>query len=280
MSSPACPNCGSTLVRRYCAECGQAAPRPDDYAVRTHLAEAFDQVVSVDGRALRTAGALIGSPGKLTTEHFAGHRARYLRPLQLFLVVNLLLFVAAPRMPMFSYSLENYLRYSPPSPGLVRRMTAPRGGDPAGARRFTESFDRRVESQRKGLIVLFAPGLALALRGMFGLRRRRDGVPTRFGEHLVFALHLLSFLWLVLAGWGLLARMASSIVALTGRTGMVAALFVLLLVTPAYLLLALRRVYRLGWVAAAIATLSIGAVFTGCLVLYRTLLFFTTFYTL
>jgi hypothetical protein len=159
-------------------------------------------------------------------------------------------------------------------------MIAPATADSAAAERYTASFDRRVESQRKGLIVLFAPALALVLRLMLGFRRRGEGVPWRFGEHLVFALHVLAFLWLILAGWGLLARMARPIVALTGRTTMVAALIILLIVTPLYLLLSVRRVYRLGWIGAALATAAIGMAFTGLLVGYRTLLFFTTYLTL
>ncbi len=283
-----CANCGSPVVRRYCADCGQAAPAPDDYSLGAHASELVDQVASVDGRIARTLWTLVRRPGALTAEHLRGRRARYLRPLQLFLIVNVLLFVAAPRMPLFNYSLRNYLRYAPPSPTLVssmvRRVTA---SDPpvyAGVpiAEYAASFDGRVEAQRKSLILLFVPALALVLRAMFARRAPRDGAPHRYGEHLVFALHLLAFVWLVLAGWGALAALNQSLggVRGVGTAAMLAAVVALAAGTPAYTATALRRVYGLSWPLALGATAALGLAFTALLVLYRSLLFFTTYWTL
>ena len=46
----------------------------------------------MDGRLWRTLAALVGRPGHLTREYFAGRRKRYIRPARLFLVLYLLLF--------------------------------------------------------------------------------------------------------------------------------------------------------------------------------------------
>jgi hypothetical protein len=222
-------------------------------------------------------------PGRLTTEHLAGRRSRYVRPVQLFLLINVLLFVAAPRMPMFSYSLENYQRFAPPSPELVREWVAaaePARADSAARAEYAAAFDRRVENQRKGLIVLFAPAIALVLRGLFALRRREAGVPRIFGEHLVFAFHSLSFLWLILTGWGVLSRIARAMAEVTGGWGVAALVAILLVAAPTYVLLAIRRVYRVSWLMSVLATAALGVTFTALLVGYRTLLFFITYYSL
>jgi hypothetical protein len=260
-----------------------------------------EQVTSLDGKAVRTAWALVGRPGALTADHVTGRRARYLRPLQLFLLVNVLLFATAPRMPLFSYSLRNYLAYAPPSPALVAALVQRAGGGvPAGdgpaappelagvsaggpwpRDAYVAAFDGRVEAQRKSLIILFAPALALVLRVLFAWRAAGPGVPRRYGEHLVFALHLLAFVWLVFAGWGGVAALANGrVLGGLGSAAVYAAVLGLALATPVYVFLAVRRVYALSPAAALAMTAALAAAFAGLLVAYRGLLFFTTYYTL
>lgn len=274
---------------RYCAECGQAAPSDDDYSIRAHVADFFEHLTSLDGKIARTMWTLVRSPGLLTSDHLAGRRSRYVRPLQLFLLVNVLLFFAAPRVPLFSYSLANYSKFAPPPPALVRSLVAravPQHS-PTADSVYARAFDDRVEAERKSLILFFAPALAVVLLVIFrGRGRDRQGqalarTPRVYGEHLIFALHVLTFVWLVLVGWGALSA------ALTGRSiqrvvGKV--LWVLLasymLVIPAYFVAATRRVYLLSRMRAIAVTIAVGVAFFGLLLVYRTLLFFITYYTL
>lgn len=276
-------------MRRYCPECGQAVPTPSDYSLRAHAAELFEQITSLDGKLARTLWTLVRRPGVLTADHLAGRRRQYLRPLQLFFLINVLLFVVAPQMPLFSYSLANYAQYAPPSPALVRSLVARETpvGNAAAVIAYARAFDQRVEAQRKSLILLFAPALALVLLLIF--HRRAAGTagaavaraPGRYGEHLMFALHVLAFVWLVLVGWGAMAA-AFAGQALTGAAAIavLAILSLLLLAIPAYVLQASRLVYSLSWPRALALTVAIVAAFVSLLVAYRALLFFTTYYTL
>jgi hypothetical protein len=284
-----CPNCGFSPIGRYCPECGQARPSEDDYSLRSHVGDFFEHLTSLDGKVARSSWTLLRRPGLLTADHLAGRRARYVRPLQLFLLVNVLLFFAAPRVPIFTYSLANYASAAPPSPTLVRSLVAravPRGDSTAHAV-YARAFDDRVETQRKSLILLFAPALALALRAIFYRRgREADGevlprTPRRYGEHLVFALHALTFVWLVLVGWGALTALLSG-KSFAGTSGQIlmAILVLYMLLIPAYFFLASRRVYALSSIRALALTVVVGIVFFGLLIAYRTLLFFTTYYTL
>ena len=287
MSGAVCPNCGSSLAHRYCAECGQAAPGPGDYSLRAHAADLFEQLTSLDGKAARTFWTLVRRPGLLTADHLAGKRGRYLRPLQLFLVVNVLLFVAAPKTPLFSYSLANYERFAPPSPALVRSLVARATpvGSGAAEGEYVRAFNDRVETERKSLILLFAPALAAVLYLIFRLRSPTDvdseHVPRQPGEHLVFALHLLSFIWLVLIGWGAITALTAwrPLAGLWGIAA-VAAVMLLLLAMLVYVFQATRRVYALSRMRALALTAVLAVAFVGLLVAYRAMLFFTTYYTL
>jgi len=284
-----CPNCGSPLTGRYCSGCGQAAPSDEDYSFRTHVADFFEHLTSLDGKVARTVLTLIRSPGLLTIDDLAGRRARYVRPLQLFLLVNVVLFFAGPRVPLFSYSLARYSTWAPPSPTLVRSLVARAvpSTDSAGRAEYARAFDDRVEAERKSLVLLFVPALALVLRVIFWRRGRVTSVepvsntPRRYGEHLVFAFHVLAFVWLMLVGWGAVVAALSG----TAVEGVMAGILrvwvaAFSLVIPAYLFQASRTVYLLSRVRAFALTAVIGIAFVGLSYAYRTLLFFTTYYSL
>ena len=258
------------------------SPGPTDYSLRAFAADSLDQIASVDGRIVRTLTTLLARPGLLTADHMHGRRARYLRPLQLFLLVNILLFVVAPKVPMFSDSLDQYLTFAPPSPALVTRLVHRATASPRMHRAaYTTAFDGRVESQRKSLILIFVPALALVLRVLFAWRVPRDGVPRRYGEHLVFALHLLSLIWLVLTAWGGIAGLAA------GRTlgpvvgvGAIALIAAMLLAAFVYVGRSVRLVYELSELQSVAVSAALAVAFAGLLLTYRGLLFFTTYFTL
>jgi hypothetical protein len=149
-----------------------------------------------------------------------------------------------------------------------------RGG--AAFEAYAKAFDARVEAHRKSLIILFAPALALVLLLLFAWRAKVPGTPRLYGEHLVFALHVLTFIWLVLvASYGIAVPLGPTL----GAAAAIIAVLVLL-ATPVYLFLAVRCVYQLRWLPALAVTGVIGATFTALLLAYRGLLFFTTYYTL
>ena len=98
-TTPRCLNCEAPLEGPYCAHCGQrhAPPRP---TTRELLGEAWDEFVNVDGRAARTLRLLVTRPGALTAEQLAGRRARYVRPLRLYLLCSAAYFLADSVLPM------------------------------------------------------------------------------------------------------------------------------------------------------------------------------------
>jgi Protein of unknown function (DUF3667) len=86
-----CGNCGATLTGPYCSACGQHAHgSARSIAVLFH--EAWHLATHLDGRLWQTLYILLFKPGKLTTEYFAEHRARYLPPVRLYLVLSVLFF--------------------------------------------------------------------------------------------------------------------------------------------------------------------------------------------
>jgi hypothetical protein len=89
-----CANCGTALVGLYCHACGQQH-EPHVHSVGHFLAEATESLTHADSRLWRTILLLLGRPGFLSVEFFAGRRARYLPPIRLYLVLSVLFFVLA-----------------------------------------------------------------------------------------------------------------------------------------------------------------------------------------
>lgn len=88
-----CENCSTALQGHYCHVCGQSTVNP----IRD-VGHAFEEVLEsfwhLDGRIWRTLRDLI-SPGRVAVNYLAGHRARYVAPLRLFLVLSLVTFFVA-----------------------------------------------------------------------------------------------------------------------------------------------------------------------------------------
>jgi len=87
-----CANCGTALGGEYCSRCGQRH-EPHVHTLGHFASEAFESITHADSRLWRTIWLLFSSPGFLTREFFAGHRAQYLPPFRLYLVLSIILVV-------------------------------------------------------------------------------------------------------------------------------------------------------------------------------------------
>jgi hypothetical protein len=90
--APRCANCGAPAGDAYCPHCGQEQ-HDLHRSMRSLLGEALDSLAGWDGKIPATLWLLVRHPGRLTTEFLAGRRARYLRPLRLYLTLSLVYFV-------------------------------------------------------------------------------------------------------------------------------------------------------------------------------------------
>ncbi len=92
-ASTACENCATPLQGEFCHHCGQSSHNPLRHAGHA-IEEVFESFWHLDGRIFRTLRTLC-SPGRLANEYLAGHRAPYVAPLRLFVIVSVLTFFIA-----------------------------------------------------------------------------------------------------------------------------------------------------------------------------------------
>lgn len=102
-----CSNCGSAISLTYCSACGQKWFDPERVTVLSLLKELAQKLLSVDSRWLRTIVPLLIRPGFLTKEYLAGRQRRYVKPLSLFITVNVLFFLFGHRMGVMRWNMWN-----------------------------------------------------------------------------------------------------------------------------------------------------------------------------
>lgn len=296
-----CVSCGAGLSTRFCGECGEKRPEPSDHTIRHVLGELADQFLSLDGRAMRTMRALVTRPGLLTAEYLAGRRQPYSKPLSLFLLLNVLFFLAAPYLQLIQYDLPSYIRSPPEGVRVVPMVRAKLGVRPTfdgstesrrayvqRAESYSRSFNDALDKNRQSLLIFLVPAVALVVMGL-QIRRGRTYV-----EHLVFSLHSVTWMLLLLLvlvpllGRPLVEHVlgpaAEAFASVDARQieevlDDSLALFIAL-AFAGYLSIALRRVYGDGrWIAVAKAVV-LSAAFMALFQGYRTVLFLFTYYTL
>ena len=244
---PNCPNCCALATDKYCPHCGQETGS-ESPTVAEFFRVHFTRYATRKGVFWKTFSKLFFAPGALTVEYRAGRRARYLRPLQLYLAASVIVFASAQ---FFGLSLElrllgdsgvHIVRASSQSieddgtrsARLMPAQIIADNIDTPAVRRFKtlskEDRFRFLRARRiqyvSSFVLLLVPLYALILQICYIGRRRR------YSEHLVFGLHAHSFLLFMLLVEAKLPTILAD---------------VLTLWVLAYFLIALKRVYGGTW---------------------------------
>lgn len=244
-----CLNCGAPAAGKFCPECSQETARePTTLAEFIHGLTA--QYLAREGQLWQTLSKLFLVPGALTVEYMAGRRARYIRPLKLYLMASVTVFAM---VQIFGLNLGLRL-YGEQGVHFLRSSRLPSVGDgrghglvlapvqlildhvdTPGVQRFRAlsaedrfTFLRARRAQYVSYFVLFlVPALALTL-GLFYRNRRR-----RYAEHLVFGLHCQTFLLFILLAEAKLPTILADALSFW---------------VIAYFTIALKRVYGGSWI--------------------------------
>jgi hypothetical protein len=186
-ATAACPNCGATLLGRYCHECGQKQIEPAERRFTWFVAQLLREVALVDSRLARSLARLLFRPGTLDRDWLAARRKRNAAPLTLFLLANLIYFFYPP---LTDLNLTVYDQFGQPLYGhlaesLVRARAAARG---VGVDAYASVYFQQATSLAKTMVILHVPLLAGVLALLF-MRRR-----IFYVDHIAVALHFWAFL--------------------------------------------------------------------------------------
>lgn len=225
-----CRNCGLRLVGRYCHGCSQDQEEGSP-GLMGWIAETFEELTSIEGRTLRSIGALLTKPGALTAAWSDGQRLSYTRPLRVFLfALVLLLFVRS-----VLGSGPGFL------PSAILGILEGASGPEAGVDQLA------VLSQTDRILRGFTLALTPVVAGVVALFFR--GRP--FSQHFVFTLHVVAF--------ALLLRTVFSFIELGSLSEDLTQL-VQIACLLAYTFVAMRRVYRNSAPKTAVKLIAVAVV--------------------
>lgn len=248
-----CTNCEAPLPEprpHFCPECGQETNiKPPNLA---EFAQQFSGTYfAPKGAMWQTLKLLLARPGELTAQYLNGRRRQYVLPLRLFVLATLLMLLViriASSLQMSVLEAAAVLQALPEKPGAVAlELGVGRAGMAEGrfyceglppwlCTRIQAKLDmptrdlllqvERVQdrlARNAGLVMLaLMPAFAAVLALLFRYRG------LSYTEHLVFALHLHAFWFIVVAVVVLLPALA---------------VLPAVVLIPAYAGLAFRRVY-------------------------------------
>ena len=280
-----CVNCATPLSARYCPACGERRASERHYSLSHFLAEAVEVFTHADNNLLRTAKLLVTRPGQLTAEFMAGRRKLYLGPLQIFLIMNLLLFLLesyiphgpfAPTLKEITYSgqpssLEKVTHSGAPGTLAQRMVAAKLAAGQISPDNLEEKFDHAVKLNSKSMVIIMVPMFALGL-ALLQIRQR-----TFFVRHLVFAFHFYAFVMVFGCSLDIFETLLNHLPWYGFKIFAEHYLFVVTFsVVFVYLLSAVSRVYQQSRPMAILKTSFLSVLVFVILYIYRFILFVVT----
>ena len=185
-----CDNCETALAGRYCHHCGASPHEASDRTMRTFVADAVRELTSVEqSKLLRTLRALLVKPGYLSLENFSARRVRYLKPLNLFLLIfglNLIAYAPWTGVSLYDFrTVAEKMKVSDPNSTTIADLKKASARQQVPVERLYERINEDWRQYASLSQVPMALAFALLLAPIF---RRRY-----FVEHLTFSLHFFSF---------------------------------------------------------------------------------------
>ena len=208
------------------------------------LEHALHDLTHFDSKIFRSLVPLVFKPGFLTAEYIAGRQKSYIKPITMFVLVNLIFFLVVHRMGMLNWTMAGVTAGFHGT--LAQKMVAEKiATQQVTNEAFEAHFNQVLRYNQKSMFFFLIPLFGVALKFCY-LRQRRYYV-----EHLIFSIHCHSyFLTFIVIGMPLL-MLVLGLFDLTFGTRLARVfgndpyiLVPLLLDMLAYLFFALRRVYH------------------------------------
>jgi len=263
-----CPSCGREITGKYCANCGEKKMTHHDLSIKHFIEESVESFIHFDNKFFRSVKLLFTQPGALTIHFEQGRKVPFMKPVQLFVICNLLFFLLVGGMNVFSVPLKNFLSYTNYiNNGTLNTFTS-KFGSGADIYQISLLFDEKMMSQSKAFIFLFIPFFALACVLLFFRKKKYLTL------HLVFSTHFFSFLLIFFILFHFLFEIPNRyLFHISYDTFDNIAVLINVSVLILYFSIAAKRFYKVKWLTAIIAGLFAGFLFINLLQGYRLLLF-------
>ncbi|WP_420583282.1 DUF3667 domain-containing protein [Reichenbachiella sp.] len=188
-----CLNCGTPLEGNFCAECGQRL-KGGDRSLKHLFGDLINNLFFVDNRIWVSYRYLVFKPGVMTYEFLEGKRRKFMPPVTLFLFVNVLYFFISP---LTDYSLPLSDQIKQPTHGAIAtRMVEDRlTEENMEMEDYAEVYNQASDNISKTIMILNVPLMAFFVY-LLAIRKRKY-----YFDSLIFSMHFFTvFLLCIVVG--------------------------------------------------------------------------------
>lgn len=181
-----CKNCGNRFTGLYCNLCGEKVLGTEDRSFRMFLNNIFLAITLADSRFVKGLWLMVSKPGYLSREFAEGRKVKYIKPLSVFFLLNLIYFLF-PVIQLFNASLRtqiNSFQGKLTVQTVATKMTQLGFHDVSS---FSILYNQKTAGFAKMLVILFVVVASLPLNLIYRSRSRY------FTDHVGLSIELVCF---------------------------------------------------------------------------------------
>jgi hypothetical protein len=182
-----CKNCKAKFEGNFCNNCGEKVIKDGDFALMKICSQALDTFTHLDSKLFKTLKLLLFYPGKLSRLYIEGIRIPYMKPFQLFIILNVIFFFIFSNDDIFRVPSQYFFKENYDGIQTLEKVRSIAKETQLSEIEIATIYDSKSTNLAKGLLVLLIPIIALVGKLFNGKQK------MVFGQHLIFSTHLLTF---------------------------------------------------------------------------------------
>jgi hypothetical protein len=265
-----CKSCGNRFVGNFCPACGEKVLSKEDRSFRTFLNNIFLALTLADSRFVKGLWLIVSRPGFLSKEFAEGRKVKYIKPLSIFFLLNLVYFLF-PVIQLFNASLRtqiNSFQGKLVMQSVAVKMTHTGIHDVSA---FSVLYDQKTAGFAKMMVIAFVIIVSLPLNIIYRSRNRY------FIDHVGLAVELVCFNLLINA---LLLTLTVNVLGLGNRLDEFFLTMIFVLTNLYFLIRSGVIFYSERWFGLVLKSLLMIVVLKIALEIYRAVLFYVTIWSL
>jgi len=199
-----CKNCNTKFEGNFCTNCGEKVIKEGDFALTKILSQGLDSFTHLDSKLFKTLKLILFYPGKLSKLNIEGIKVPYMKPFQIFIILNVIFFILFANDDIFRVPSNYFFQESYEGIPILEKVRSISQETGLSESEIAILYDNKSINLMKLLLVLLIPIIAL-IGKLFNNSKKME-----FGKHLVFAIPFLTFFLALFVIGGLFLGLTSS----------------------------------------------------------------------
>ena len=257
MNSNKCVNCKTDLIGDYCHACGEKVVSPKDFTLVKLAEQTVDVFTHLDSKLYGSIKALLFKPGYLSVAYIEGLRKPFMKPFQIFVLINILFFLLLSDVGVFKKPSRWWFETTDMGYNIKSIAELKAKESSKTLQEVALLYDQKSGSVAKACLIILIPLLGLIYSILFFKEK------MQIGKHLIFAIHCFSFMLIFMILWIQLLNL------LPFTKTDPHYVLPLILISIIYMIFSIRRFYSATWSYSIISAILGLIAFKYCIEMYR-----------